>query len=43
MWWWALLIFYLLMQIPLGILIGTFIRHGTALSEDQSSAKKSLK
>jgi hypothetical protein len=31
--WWALLIFYLLLQIPLGIVVGTFIRQGTTENE----------
>jgi hypothetical protein len=41
--WWVLLILYLLMQIPLGIAIGAFIRDGSTEDQPSDSVSVSVK
>ena len=41
--WWNLLIFYLLLQIPLGIVVGTFIKQGAIENKGLDTASVLLK
>ena len=41
--WWTLLIFYLLLQIPLGIVVGTFIKQGAVDDKALDTASVALK